>query len=464
MRNGGLIGLAGVAACCVVALAPGAGWMLRAGAAGRATPSVVLANRASASATVMKDVATLHPHTVITTIAGTLVASNVKDQRLIEVGVDLTTGPQASPISNVFALIDTKNYTLLARVATTGSIEGVAIDEGRWLAYLAVDTPVSLGPSDPYTSYHLDLWVVDLHTGRVVKKLLVFEGGPITVAGMATDSSANRVVLATTQNDATNDLFIVDPVSQALYLASLEGVPNTLFMDGTAHRAIVGLQMHVALPGATRFVAFDTRKGGRAWNRAFPYRMRGFSATYSARTQQVWYAAPGGLITVFSARTGGLSKQIQADYDTPTGLGPSTGFVVDTTRSVGYLRWIAGSYCSVDAATQSKGTRRVIYRDHYSLCSSAYFDYTVAMAVNEATGTVEMAGQTGITLLSGTGKLLSLYAITEHSGIGALQPSAPVTLLQSGKHSTLVLFRTVPHVDEVTGAPTSGAVVLVQVL
>jgi hypothetical protein len=131
---------------------------------------------------------------------------------------------------------------------------------------------------------------------------------------------------------------------------------------------------------------------------------------------------------------------------------------------VGYVRWISGGYCSVDAATQSKGTSRVIYQDRYSPCFNVYSDYAQAMAVNEATGTVEVAGQTGITLLSGVGKLVAQYAIADRSGIGSSQANAPVTLLQSGKHSTLVLFRTVPHADEVTGAPTSGAVVLIPVL
>jgi hypothetical protein len=211
-------------------------------------------------------------------------------------------------------------------------------------------------------------------------------------------------------------------------------------------------------------VAFDTRTAARVWYRAFPYRLRAFSVTYSARKQQVWYVAPGGLIAIFDAATGKLSKQIQLSYSSPNDLGPSTGFVVDTVRSVGYIRWVSGSYCSMDAATQSKGSSRVIYQDHYSPCFNVYSDYAQALAVNEATGTVEIAGQTGITLLSGTGTLVSQYAITAHSGIGVAQSNAPVTLLQTGTHSTMVLFRTVPHLDEVTGAPTSGAVVFVHVL
>ncbi len=464
MRNRRLAGLAGVAACSLISLAASAGPIAGAGAASWPSPGTFLVARAAPSAAATQSTAVLRPHTVITSISGTLLASNVKDQRLIEAGVDLTATRQINPVSNIFAVIDTRSYNVLSRVTTTGSIGGVTIDEDRWLAYVAVDTAVALSPSDPYTSYHLELWVVNLRTGRVVNKVLVFEGGPITVSGIAIDSAANRVVLATSQNDATNDLLVVDPVSQSLHLASLEGVPNDLFMDAQAHRAIVALQMATPAPGSSRFVALDTRTAHRTWYRGFPYRLRAFSVTYSARRQQIWYAAPGGLITIFNAGTGKLNKQIQMSYTTATGLGDATGFVVDTTRNVGYLRWVAGNYCSVDAAIQSNGTRGVIYQDHFSSCFNVYSDYVLAMAVNEATGTVEMAGQTGITLLSTRGKVLSQTAITPRTGIGTSQTSAPVALMQSGKHSTLVLFRTVSRIDVNTGAPTSGAVVFLQVL
>jgi hypothetical protein len=392
------------------------------------------------------------------------VAASARDHRLIEAGTDLDGVQQPNSPSNAFAVVDTRTYSVLARSTVQGSIARVAIDESNWLAYLAIGRLVTISPSDPYSSYHLELWRIDLHTGRVVSQILVYEGEPLTVAGIAVDTSIGRVLLTTTHNDASNDLFIIDPVSQALHLVSLEGIPGALFVDNVHHRAVVGLQLPAVDPAESHFAGFDTRSGRRVWSRTFAYGLRAYSTTFNALTRQVWYQAPGGLITVLSAATGQTIKFVQMDYSSPAGLGTAMGFVIDPARNVGYLRWDVTGLCTVDAASAISGSRHPIYQDHFSPCYNTNYDYATLMAVNEASGTLEIAGQTGMTLLTGNGRLLHQYAISDQSGLGPASSSPALTVLQNGAHSSLVLLRTVPHQDQITGAPSTGAVVFVPVL
>lgn len=404
----------------------------------------------------LPSIAVLHPQAVLTDINGMVTVFSTKWNRMVVVGQDDDARPFVAQ-NTTYAVIDIAGHRLVSRRNTNSIIDSTVIDEQRGLAYLTVGTtPTRVTGAG--TSYHLDLWTINLRNGRLLSDRLFYEGEQATVNAMGVDAPSGHIFIATTRpGSGTYELMMVDPSSMSLHIQSLEGTPDHVFVDSLHHRVVVttmeGIQATTSL-----FIGFDTRTERREWSHLFTYTLSSYTnyaMVYDDHTKQIWSVAPGGLVTVVNTSNGSIARQIQMGYTRPDGWA-QVGFALDVTHDMGYAHWTAPNSCDVDRASVGAAVRQTFVNYAGYPCGAAN---ATLITVDEARQHIFTADGTALHEFSTAGKLLKTYSMLDAKG----QPSTwfTSTTIQQGGHATLVIVSDVYHQNEATGADTTGAAVFV---
>ncbi len=264
-----------------------------------------------------------NPNIVITDVLASVLATSAQFHRVLIAGQDTANGTPATTYQGygvtqlmAFELLDAANYRVITKQATGGQINAAAIDDNRGLAYLTVGT--ASRRTGLSRSFRLELWAVDLRTGRVQSKTLFYEGETATVTGLAVVTTTGIVIVTTSHvTTTTYDLFRVDPRSSASYLTSLAGSADHFYYDDSLQTILI---VHEQANGADTeaITAYDARNGVLRWRYAGGLLATGFSTdvtslgpyqvAYNARTHVIWYRAPANASTPTPGSLGLVNK------------------------------------------------------------------------------------------------------------------------------------------------------------
>jgi hypothetical protein len=398
---------------------------------------------------------------VITDINGQVSAASNRWQRLVVMGLDDNARP-ADTTNSTYAVIDTARARLIARQRTDGSIQIATVDDQRALLYMIVQTlPVRV--TGQGTSYHYDLWTIDLRSGRLRWHKLLFEGELVTVIGMTVDPPTGHLFLATIRpGSATYELTMVEPDTMKSQIQSLDGVPDHVFSDVPHRRVVVSEQAGVAGGLVSNLVAFDARDERHIWTHHFEYvasTYAAFDVKYDPAALEAWILAPGGLVTELNIGTGRVTRNIRMGYQRTTDWA-QYGFDVSYRTAQTFDAWVGQGKCNIDR-TDRRSARRV------------FINYPATTACNQPTSTLLTVAQdrdwivTADTYLmrvfdGGSGRLIKSYDLTFNDVNGTPTGSTWTTSanVQVNGHTWVALIGEVHHQNDATGALMTGAAVL----
>jgi hypothetical protein len=402
-------------------------------------------------------------HAVITDVNGQMSVNSDRWQRLVVIGPDENVHP-ADTTNTTYAIVDTVHFHLVVREHTDGVIGVAGIDEQRGLLYLAVSTlPTRLTGAG--TSYHDNLWIVDLKNGKVLGQKLFYEGEPESLIGLTTDPASGHVfVVAVRPGSGTYQVMMIEPKTMATNIQNLDGIPSLVFDDAPHHRVVVIEQVGNA-SAITDLVAFDSSTEKLIWTHQLQYtELQFLSTTYQATgvkydplRLQSWILAPGGLVTRLNIATGAVDRNFPLGYTRSDAWQQTGVFAIDMARGRSYAGWLDASACYIDRTDGA--TARHNFITYTGACGQANASL---LTVDQYNGNVVVADTAALRIFSGrTAQLLKTYSLTDDSGQGSTW--ATYDTIQLFGHCSVVLIGDVRHQNDATGALTAGAAVFLPI-
>lgn len=401
-----------------------------------------------------------HSRVVITDVNGQVTAQSDRWQRMVVMGPDDNARPPDTT-NTAYAVIDTLHSRLVARRRTDGSIQIAAVDEQRALLYMVVQT-LPTRVTGQGTSYHYDLWTINLRDGRLLRHSLLFEGEAVNVIGMTVDQPTGHVFLATIRpGSGTYELEMVEPGTMKTQIQSLDGIPDHVFSDVPHRRVVVSEQAGVDNGLVSNLVAFDARDAHHMWTHHFQYvssTYAAFDVKYDPASLEAWILAPGGLVTVLNIATGRVTRNIAMGYQRTTDWA-QYGFDVAYRTGRTFDAWVGQGACNIDR-TDSTANRHAFIK--YATTATCAAPTAKLLTVAQDTGAVVTADSNVMRVFNGaTGRLIVSYDLMFKDVNGNLTGSTWNTSanVRYNGHTSIGLVGEVHHQNDATGALITGAVV-----
>lgn len=402
---------------------------------------------------------------VITNINGQLYTNSDKWQRMAVMGPDDNARPPDQS-STTYAVVDTAKARLVSRMRTNGTIEIATVDDQRGLLYMVVST-LPTRVTGAGTSYHLDLWCVDLRSGQLRWHKLFYEGEAETVAGMTVDPASGHVFMATIrQGSGTYELSMIEPSTMKVQIQSLDGIPDHVFSDPVHHRIVVSEQTGADQALVTNLVAFDAGNEAHVWTHKFQYiasTYAAFDVQYDPRTLQAWILAPGGLVTQLNIGSGRITRNIPMGYQRSTDW-KQTNFAVDLHDNRSYAAWVGGltangtaTNCHIDLTNNTPARKTFVsYNDPCGQQNASL------LMVDQFNGWIVTADTNALHVFDNNqGKEIKTWGLTDASGQGSTwNTAAPIAV---NGHMSVAFVAEVHHQNDATGALITGAVTFVPI-
>ncbi len=393
---------------------------------------------------------------VLTHVAATLMVTSTQRGRLVEAGP----ADQSRDATAFYAVVDTTRLSVVARVATGGTVAAIALDERAGRAYLVGSMTPPQGSAQSY------LWTVDLTSGRLLARRPFAEGGVGAIASAVVDPRTGFVILALGQAPSCcttpgwGAVVLLDPRSLWMRRQPVPALPTWLAVESGTRRVVVAMTLPPSTERgqpSTAIEGMDTAQGDVAWTRTFAYPV--VALADNPRTAEIWLLAPGGLVTRIGARAGvttGVLPVAQRAGDPPH----YASLLIDQARNVGYVSLInaATNGCEIDRADPRAGARwPMIYQgDRYAPCGTL-------VGVDPTTGLIVETQRTGVGVIDPS---VSQTAVRVLGTATDQIPDQVVHLLVTpqGRASFAVFVSSVPDLNQETGSTTAAGLTFVPIL
>jgi hypothetical protein len=378
----------------------------------------------------------------------------------------------ADTTNTTYAIVDSVHFKLVGRARTDGTIGVAAIDDARGLLYLTVTT-LPARSSGTTTSYHDTLWAINLRSGKLVSKNLVYEGEAETLIGMTIDPGTGHVFLAAIRpGTQTYELLMFDPAQRTIKIQSLVGVPKIVFDDATHHRVVVAEQVGTAAQAVSFLDAFDSKTENLVWAHQLQFlQLQFLTSTYTATGVQydpvkllAWILAPGGLVTRLDIGRGVVDREFRVAYLAARAWGQTGGFAIDTIRNRSYASWMQMPANPASASVPAPDQTCYIPRTDTAQTGHDFITYTGAcgqpsslLAVDQLNGNIVTADPNELRVFTGNnGKEIAAYSLIDATTkLGSSWVTSAT--IYNGRHCYVTLVGDVNYYNDATGALTQGA-------
>jgi len=320
-----------------------------------------------------------------------------------------------------------------------------------------------------------DLLIVAVTSGRLLTRTLLDAppGALVSALGSAAHRGSLLVALTPAAPGGMGSLWGSAPISRLARLlevgadgrtrraADLPFTAATLIVDEPRDRVLV------AANGATDLVGLEVDHLAQRWRRAGPYAV--LSTAYDPRRGRLWLLAPGGRATVLAARDGQVVATIPLSAPRPADWRQGTDLTVDGATGAAYVSWCTGGgtapRCGLDRLDPGRGTRTTVASvgglllgldPHHGLA----FLQDVAGVVRAAWIGHAQGGAAPLLVPTALGAGTGTRTLEVPIAAAALDSKAAVT---TSEGLLLALDTILPLHDDVTNAPTTDGLVLINV-
>jgi len=317
-----------------------------------------------------------------------------------------------------------------------------------------------------------DLLIVAVTSGRLLTRTLLDAPPGALVSALGVAAHRGSLLVALTPG-GLGILWGSAPLSRLARLlevgadgrtrraADLPFTAATLIVDEPRDRVLV------AAPGAADLVGLDMGHLAQRWRHAGPY--AALSTAYDPRRGRLWLLAPGGRATVLAARDGHVVATIPLSAARPADWRQGTDLTVDGATGAAYVSWCTGGgtapRCGLDRLDPGRGTRTTVASVGGLLLG---LDPVHGLALLQ-----DMAGTVQATWIGpaqgGAAPIPLSTALGAGSGTRTLEvPIAAAAWDARAAVATpdgllLALDTILPLHDDVTNAPTTDGLVLINV-